>query len=209
MWITKPIVAFVSGIVFVISVLVTALGTAILLAVDIPSVLGLSPAEVNTIIVISVFVLFLSAGIYTFQRYSVIQDLRIRLDERRDLQKKVDKLAKLRSRAVNRIYAGTPDPDRFDSWKAEYKAWHDEVKDFLEENFPFAVVEMFADLGAIIPYDFTHASNDPIIGSKHKKSLQMLAKELTIIERLIRENTTLTLEAQPSFMELIKWENHL
>ena len=121
-----------------------------------------------------------SASLYTFQRFSVIQDLRVRLDERRDLQKKVDKLAKLRNRAVNRIYAGTPAPDKFDAWKAEYKAWRDEVKEFLEENFPFAVVEMFADLGAIIPYDFTHASDDPNIGPKHKKSLQMLAKELTL-----------------------------
>jgi hypothetical protein len=62
---------------------------------------------------------------------------------------------------------------------------------------------MFVDLGVVTPYSFHHASLDPEIQEMHIKSLQMMVKELTIIERLIRENTTLTLEDEPSFLDLI------
>lgn len=206
MWVTKPIVAFVAGGVFVASVFLTATGTAILLGVDIPALSGLTQGKLITVIGVTTGLTLLSASLYTFQRYAVIQDLRIKLDKRRDLQRKIDHLASLRSRAVNRKYSGTPKSEEFETWMQEYRAWQKEVKEFLEEEFPFAVVEMFADLGAIIPYDFEHASKDPQIRPRHLKTLQMLAKELTIIERLIRENTNLTIEAQPSFLEVVKWQ---
>lgn len=206
MWITRPIVAFLSGGVFVLSVLLTTIGTAILLGVDIPALSLLTQAEVKIVVTTATVLLLFSASLYTFQRFSVIQDLRRKLDDKRDLQRRIDQLARLRSRAINRIYAKTPKPDNFKAWVQEHQSWKKEVNAFLEENFPFAVVEMFADLGAIIPYDFQHASEDPNIRQRHIKILQMLVKELTIIERLIRENTFLTLEAQPSFLELVKWQ---
>jgi len=49
MWITKPIIAFISGAVLVISVLVTAIGTAVLFAVDIPEFVILTDAEMIAI----------------------------------------------------------------------------------------------------------------------------------------------------------------
>ena len=128
MWITKPIIAFVSGAVFVISVLFMAIGTALLLAIDIPEIAILSDAEIIIIIVITTFILLSSAFIFTFQRSAVIQDLKMKLDDRRDMQKKIDQLARLRSRAVNQIYAKTPDPNNFKTWENEYVSWQKEVR---------------------------------------------------------------------------------
>ena len=54
MWIIKPLIAIVSGAVFVISVLLTAIGIAVLLAVDIPKITILSDAKIINIIVIAV-----------------------------------------------------------------------------------------------------------------------------------------------------------
>ena len=79
MWITKPIIAFVSGAVFVISVLLTAIGTAVLLAVDVPDFAILSDVEILTIISITTIILLSSASIFTFQRFAVIQDLRLQI----------------------------------------------------------------------------------------------------------------------------------
>lgn len=206
MWITKPIIAFVSGAIFVISVLLTAIGTAVLLAVDIPEIAILSDGEIITIIVVTTVILLFSASLFTFQRFAVIQDLKIKLDNRRNLQKKIDHLAQLRSKAVNQIYAKTPKPDKFETWENEYTSWQNEVQTYLKENFPFAIVEMFTDLGMIAPMNFLHASNDQRIKSKHIKILQMLVKELTIIESLIRENTVLSIESPLNLLELIMWQ---
>jgi hypothetical protein len=115
-------------------------------------------------------------------------------------------LAQLRSRAVNEIYAKTPDPDNFETWENEYVSWQKEVRNILKDNFPFAVVEMFTDLGTINPINFLHASSDQRIKAKHIRILRMLVKELAIIEGLIKENTALTMESQPTLLELIKWQ---
>lgn len=206
MWITKPIIAIVSGAIFVISVLLTAIGTAVLLTVDIPEIAVLSDVEIITIIKIATVFLLFSASLFTFQQFAVIQDLKIKLDNRRNLQKKIDHLAQLRSKAVNQIYAKTPKSDNFETWENEYTSWQNEVQMYLKKNFPFAIVEMFTDLGMIAPMNFLHASNDQRIKSKHIKILQMLVKELTIIESLIRENTVLSVESPLNLLELIKWQ---
>ncbi|MCD4751566.1 MAG: hypothetical protein K8R40_00660 [Anaerolineaceae bacterium] len=206
MWITKPIIAFISGAIFVISVLLTAIGTAVLLAIDIPQIAIFSDGEIIKIIIVTTVILLFSACVFTFQRFAQVQDLKIKLDNRRGLQKKIDYLAQLRSQAINQIYAKTPDPDKFEAWEKEYTSWQKEVQKYLEENFPFAVVEMFTDLGTITPMTFLQASSDQRIQSKHIKILQMLVKELTIIERLILENTVLTIESPINLLELIKWQ---
>ena len=207
MWITKPLVAFLTGALFVVSVLITAMGTAVLLALDIPSLPALSQGEALPVIGIATIFLLASACIYTLRQFSLTRTLRLKLDERRDLQHRLDTLARLRSTAINEIYSRTPKRREFKAWLERYHACEKEVEAYLALNFPFAVVEMFADLGAIIPYDFKHAAKDRAIRKKHIKALQMLAKQLTIIERLIRENSTLTLEVQPSFLEMVKWQD--
>jgi low affinity Fe/Cu permease len=206
MWITKPIIAFVSGAIFVIAWLLTAIAIAVLLAIDIPDIAILSDAEIIFIIVITTIIVFFSASFYTFQRYAVIQDLKMKLDDRRDMQERIDQLARLRSRAVNEIYTKAPDPNNFETWENEYVSWQNEVRNILKNNFPFAVVEMFTDLGTINPINFVHASSDQQIKAKHIRILRMLVKELAIIEGLIKENTALTFESQPPLLELIKWQ---
>lgn len=206
MWITKPISAIVSAVVFLITLFLTAVGTAVLLGIDIPTISSLSSKEIAIVITITTFFMFSSACFYAFQRSLVIQDLKRRLDKKRDLQKRVDKLAQFRSRAINRIFAVTPKIENFELWRSEYTSWQRETTAFLQKNFPFAVVEMFSDLGSITPYNFQHASNDPEIHTQHVKILQMLSKELLILEKLISENTALTIEDEPSLLELIKWQ---
>lgn len=206
MWITKPFIAIVSGAVFVISVFLTAIGMAILLISDIPGIANLSDAEIKWTIVITVIFMLSSASLFTFQRFAMIQYLKMKLDDRRNMQEKIDHLARFRSRAVNQIYAKTPDSNMFETWENKYTSWQKEVRDYMENNFPYAVVEMFTDLGTINPINFLHASRDQRIQGDHIRILRMLVKELAIIESLITKNTALSLESQPTLLELIKWQ---
>ena|SRR3990172_9679786 len=135
----------------------------------------------------------------------VNSELRWQLSRRRDMQERIDKLALFRQEAITTLYAPTPSAAEFPAWLARYKSWEKALVEFLEKTFPFAVFEMFHDLGMILPEQFSHVSKDPAIEAKHLHHLRMLAKHLKIMERLIEENTSLLPEAKPSLGELLKW----
>jgi hypothetical protein len=132
-------------------------------------------------------------------------ELRWQLSRKRQLQERIDKLALFRQDAITKLYAFIPIVAEFQSWLDRYKNWEESLVVYLKDNFPFAVFEMFEDLGMIPGEQFTHASKDPAIAAQHLHHLQMLAKFIRILERLIEENTNLLPEAKPSLSELLKW----
>jgi hypothetical protein len=132
-------------------------------------------------------------------------ELRWQLSRKRQMQERIDKLARFRQEAITKLYALTPTVAEFQAWLDRYKTWEESLVQYLKDNFPFAVFEMFQDLGMIPGEQFTHASKDPSIASQHLHHLQMLAKHIRIMERLIEGNTNLLPEAKPSLGELLKW----
>ena len=135
----------------------------------------------------------------------VNSELRWQLSRRRDLQERIDKLALFRQEGITKLYATTPSPDEFPSWVTGYNVWEDSLSAFLKQSFPFAVFEMFNDLGMVPTGQFSHASKDPAIADQHVYHLRMLARHFTIMERLIEKNTSLLPEAKPGLGELLKW----
>ena len=121
------------------------------------------------------------------------------------MQDRIDKLARFRQKAITTLYATTPSLTEFPGWLASYQLWEKSLVEFLEKFFPFAVFEMFNDLGMIPAEQFSQASNESAIAAQHLHHLRMLAKHIRIMERLIEENTSLLPEAKPSLGELLKW----
>lgn len=119
------------------------------------------------------------------------------------MQVKIDHLASLRSQAINELYTGTPSVKEFPEYKLRYFDWQAEVEEYFGENFPYAIVEMFTDLGMVKTLMFDHASTKRSIAKRHTKILQMLAKQLTIMEKLIEEKSSLTLETEPTYDDLL------
>ena len=152
----------------------------------------------STLLIISLIAL----GVYLLL---VNSELRWQLSRRRDMQERIDQLARFRQAAVTTLYATTPSVDEFPTWLARYQSWEKSLIEFLEKAFPFAVFEMFNDLGMIPAEQFSQASKEPAIAAQHVHHLRMLAKHLKIMERLIEENTSLLPEAKPGLGELLKW----
>ena len=132
-------------------------------------------------------------------------ELRWQLSRRREMQEKIDRLARFRKLAINTLFAMTPTYDEFPTWLKRYERWEKSLIQYLKNNFPFAVFEMFEDLGLVPGNQFVHASKDPAISAQHIHHLQMLAKHLMILERIIEGNTNLLKEAKPSLGEVLKW----
>ena len=121
------------------------------------------------------------------------------------MQERIDTLARFRQKAITTLYAMTPTAAEFPTWLDRYRKWDKSLVKYLKKNFPFAVFEMFEDLGIIPGEMFTHTSTDPAISSQHQHYLRMMAKQIRILERLIENNTNLLPEAKPGLGELLKW----
>ena len=141
--------------------------------------------------------------LFALQRQLVIWDLRFQLDEKKRLQKRVDKLAKHRSFAVNNIYAVTPKKDDFGDWKKKYRRWEKRVEKYLKKEYSFALAELFIDLGTIPEEDFEHLIEDEGLKEKHEHKLRMLVKQLDILEGYIREYSNLLRAHEPSIKEIL------
>ena len=203
MWKLRPWVETLTRFVKTASLIVAAIGTAILLFVDIPALADVPDLTVASILGASVALILISDKFATDRHKLEIARMQLLLDKQRDLQSRIDHLSSLRSRAVNEIYAGTPTAAEFPAFEQGYRSWQDEVEAYLKMKFPYAVVEMFADLGMIKTLKFQHASTDETITERHTKILQMLAKQLTILERWIEEKSSLTLEIEPTYDDLL------
>lgn len=205
---TKPFVGVVLGIGVLVGILVSAFAVASFFAIELPGLLELSAGEKWNLLIgstITTFVLFLA---FWFQRSLVIWELEWKLDSRRGLQRHVDQLASFRKKVINDVYAKTPTQATFATWKADYEKWQRTLEDYLKASFPFAVFELFADLGIIQSYDFSQASPDTAIRDAHIHCLRMLAKQLGIIEGLIQEHTAVVKDSEPGFTELMRWLQH-
>jgi len=132
-------------------------------------------------------------------------ELKWQLSRKRAMQERIDRLARFRQRAITELYAQTPTVDEFPGWLARFTAWEESLVQYLMNNFPFAVFEMFQDLGIILQTQFIQASRDPAISAQHVHHLRILAKHISILERLIQENTGLLREEKPGLGELLKW----
>ena len=203
MWILNPWVETITRVVKTISVILAAIGTAILFFVDIPALAEVPDWLVAIILAVAVIFVLFSDKIANERHRLEVARLRFLLDERRDLRRRIKELAKFRSKAVTEIYSVTPTAEEFKKYQKKYENWQSEVEDYLEQEFPYAVVEMFTDLGMIKTLKFTHASADSEITEKHTKILQMLAKQLTILEKWIEEKSSLTLETEPTRDDLL------
>lgn len=127
------------------------------------------------------------------------------LNSKRDLQKRIDKLAEFRKSAINDLYAKTPDANDFDNWVNNFKEWEESLVNYLKEEFPFAVSEMFEDLGVIPVKNYIHLTTDKDIQGQHLHYLGMISKILSILESVIQENTSVTIIRQPKFIELFSF----
>ena len=203
MWKLKPWVETLARFVKTASLIVAAIGTAILFFVDIPALDEVPDAVVAIILGVSVVLILISDKVATDSHRLEIARMQLLLDEKRDLQSRIDHLASLRSKGVNELYATTPSVEEFAQYKDRYRDWQGEVEAYLKGKFPYALVEMFTDLGMIKTLKFEHASEDEAIAKPHTKILQMLAKQLTILERWIDEKSSLTLEIEPTHDDLL------
>ena len=119
------------------------------------------------VIVFSAFVLF---AMRTFRRRVIPQPV-------------IDQLAELRSRGISILNDRPTNPaDDFQRWQDVWREWRNEVVDFLRHNLTTAETLAFDRLGLLpelpwgtLPIDAVHAHH-----------LNMLAKELTILENLIQ-----------------------
>lgn len=135
----------------------------------------------------------------------LIYELKWQLSRKREIQEKIDRLARFRQEAISSLYALTPTADEFPSWVDRFNIWEETLIKYMKMNFPYAVFEMFEDLGIVPGDQFIHTSKDPAISAQHLHHLRMLAKHIKILERLIEGNTTLLVDAKPSLGELLKW----
>jgi len=203
MWKLEPWVETITRLGKIGGLIVAALGTAILFFVDIPALAEVPDWTVWVILAAAIALFLISDRIASDRHKLEIARMQLLLDEKRNLQRRIDHLATLRSRAVNELYAGTPSVKEFPEYKQRYLDWQAEVEGYLEENFPYAIVELFTDLGIIKSLKFDHASTKRSIANRHTKILQMLAKQLTIMEKWIEEKSSLTLEIDPTYDDLL------
>lgn len=174
MWKLRTWVETLTKFVKAAGLIVAAIGTAILFFVDIPALADVPDLTVAVILVASIVLILVSDKVASDRHKLEIARMQFLLDEKRDLQNRIDHLATLRSRAVNEIYAGVPSVKEFPAYKQRYLDWQTEVEEFFLANFPYAIVEMFTDLGVIKTLKFDHASTSRSIAKRHTKILQML-----------------------------------
>jgi hypothetical protein len=136
------------------------------------------------------------------EREVKVLSLQWRLNSKRDLQRRIDKLAEYRKFAVTRLYANTPNVDEFDEWVERYHAWETDLVSYLKKEFPYAISELFEDLGSIPMKRYAHLSPNKEIQNKHGHYLGMISKYLTILEEVIKENTSITKDREPKLSEL-------
>ena len=132
-----------------------------------------------------------------------VMGLSLQVDSKRGLQVRIDRLAEFRNEVINSLYAGTPTRKEFKKWEERFHSWEDELVDYLQANFPYAVFEMFKDQGMIPSVDFEHLAKDKRIRRKHRSYLRRIAKHLDILEMLIQQNTSLTRVREPSLREVL------
>jgi len=161
---------------------------------DVASLIGLSIPQWAAIAI--------AAGLIALEREIKVLTLNWKLNSRRDLQRRIDKLAAFRKQVITTVYVGTPSANDFRAWVKKYEKWEISLVNYLKKEFPYAVFEMFQDLGVIPAANFTHLSTDPVIQSHHHHYLNMIAKQLDALERLIHEHTGITIEREPGFREL-------
>lgn len=193
MWITKLIIMIVITGLFLFTVTVTF--------TDVLELVGLKLEENRTLWLVFSILLFI---LFAIQRQLIIWELQWRLDEKRDLQQRIDRIAEFRSEAINNYYAKTPGREEFPDWKESYFSWQERVENYLKEHFPYAVVEMFTDLGTVPTGNFVHVSKDPEIAGQHLHILQMLVKQMSIFEAIIEKHSTVTFQREPTLIEVIK-----
>jgi hypothetical protein len=142
-------------------------------------------------------------GLLALDRELRVLTLAWQLRARRDLQARIDILARFRDEVINLLYAGTPDRNQFDTWKDNFHAWEASLTGYLEANFSYAIFEMFKDQGLIPEDRFEHLSKDRRIRKKHLSYLRRIAKHLQILERLIEQNSALSIEREPTLGQIL------
>lgn len=163
---------------------------------DVGGLLNL-PMSGNIAIIVALVLLAL-------ERHIASVKLTWQLESRQDLQQRIDKLAEFRKQAITTLYAGTPGAAEFDAWKASFHRWEDALVEYLKHDFPYAVFEMFEDQGLIPPTEFQHLSPDLSIRTAHLDYLRRIAKHLTVLERVIQQNTGVTKPREPSLTDLLR-----
>jgi hypothetical protein len=144
----------------------------------------------------------IAASLVALEREIKVLTLDWMLDSRRNLQKRIDKLAEFRSEVINSYYAKTPSQQEFSNWVDGFIDWEQELVTYLEKEFPYAVFEMHKDVGIKPLMDFEHVSNDPALTEQHLHYLRMIAKHLSILESLIAKYTGITKDREPSLKQL-------
>jgi hypothetical protein len=205
MWFTKPLVAICSAVCAVGGIIGIAIGTGLLIGVDLPGLVAVTPAAKQSVLVWSTIAFLIGFVLFAANGKLRMWELEYQLDAKRGLQVAVDGLAKLRRDGITTLYAVTPSAQTFSAWAQKHGAWEARVVAHLTEHFPFAVVEWFEDLGIIPTGHFTHVSQDPAIQQQHLHHLREIAKELGILEHLIQTNTAMGLYTRPTWRQLLVW----
>lgn len=200
----KTIISIFTAIGSLIGLILGTLGLSVLFSVDLPGLTILPSSSRRLFIIWTFIILFLTWVLFYLDRRSVIADLQIRLKRQRDLQKSIDELSKLRSEGITTLYAVTPTTKNFSIWLEKFHNWETRVIELMKLRFTSAIVDLFSELGAIPSINFSQVSEDPLISRQHAKQLQILAKELSVLEKVIQTGTQLVNEPTPTFWETIR-----
>ena len=114
--------------------------------------------------------------------FSLFVLLAIRTLRRRVIpQESIDQLAELRSEGIKILNRRPTDDSDLSQWEDGWREWAEKVVAFLKDNFTKAEQLSFTRLGLVpeLPWGETP------INAKHGHSLNMLAKQLLIIESMI------------------------
>ncbi|MCK4741371.1 MAG: hypothetical protein KAS80_03720 [Anaerolineales bacterium] len=187
MWLLKIVLWGSAIFLFFVGIFGGVLDVAALIGIDIPQWTAVS----------------IAALLLLFEREIKVLTLSWKLNARRDLQRRIDRLAEFRSEVINKLYAHTPKTEDFTTWVKDFETWEKSLVSYLKEEFPYAVFEMHKDVGIKPLMDFEHVSNDPTIKEKHLHYLRMIAKHLSVLETLIKENTAITKEREPQLRDLL------
>jgi hypothetical protein len=205
MWFARPVVAMVSAVVLFVGLIVGAVSTGLFLGADLPAFADLTNDQKWRVVLLSHGAVAVGFIAFAVNRKLTIMSLRYQLDDKRDLQRHVDSLAGFRRTGITDIYASAPNAQTISAWIERHEAWERQVAQYLTDHFTFAIVEWFQDLGTIPNVAFTHLATDQSIRGQHQHHLQEIAKELSVLEQLIQQNTALMRPSRPSFSELITW----
>jgi len=204
----RLLIHIVLAVASLMGLVLGTLGFSILFSVDLPGILDISERSRQLFVIWSFIVLLVSWILFYLERMATIGELRIRLTRKRDLQKALDGLAKLRSEGIVELFAKRPKHEEYEVWENHFFDWEKRVIEYMNIKFTLSITSLVSELGLIPTMSFTQTIQDPKYRNKHEHKLQMINKILIILERVIIQNSAIVIEPKPTFLEsLVHFDN--